>query len=346
MKIAIVQNSDRSGNVIGRFGQPCPEKYGRTTIQRVLSALQSGGHEVRLIEGDTTMFDTLRAFMPPVDGRPGGLVMNMAYGIQGDSRYTHVPAMLEMAGVPYTGATPTGHALALDKKVTKDLIRSLGVATPAYTLMRQAKDPCDLRFPLIVKPRHESTSYGVRLVTTRAELREAVEAVVSAYRQDVLVEEYIDGREFCVGLLGNHPLRCLPVVEQDFGGRDVQMLTKGDKFHKTPEEPVKRCPAPIKTSLQRLMFEMSRATFRACQLRDYARADLRIDKRGQPFMLEINSMASLGAGGSFVLAASHIGLDYDALVLRIVDEAHRRYFGVPAPRPTAVEELSLNVATP
>lgn len=330
MKIAVVHNSRRTG-VIGNFGRPCPEKYGAKTIKRVVAALEGAGHTVRLIEGDKTLLAELEAFMPPLDGHPGGIVMNMAYGIQGDGRYTHVPGMLEMAGVPYTGAGPTGHALALDKVVTKDLIRCAGVPTPGYTVMRNAADDCDLRFPLIVKPRHESTSFGLRLVTTREELEEAVMAVTATYLQDALVEEYVDGREFCVALLGNDPLHCLPVVEQDFGDRHSRLLTKADKYHKTEQEPVKRCPAPIGAALEQQLHEISVATFRACRLNDYARVDIRVDREGTPYVLEINSMASLGPGGSYVCAAAAAGLDYDALVSRIVDEAHTRYFGVPVP---------------
>jgi D-alanine-D-alanine ligase len=330
MKIAVVHNGQSTG-VIAVFGRPCPEKYGMKTVRLVERALEAAGHTVAVCEGDKTLLATLEAFMPPEQGQPTGLVMNMAYGIQGDGRYTHVPAMLEMAGIPYTGAAPTGHALALDKMVTKDLIRCAGVPTAPAAVMSAPSDPCHLRFPLIVKPRHESTSLGLRLVATRAELEEAVAAVTSTYRQDALVEEYLEGREFCVGLLGNAPVECLPVVEQDFGDRDLRLLTKADKYHKGTQEPVKRCPAPIPESLRRRLNDMSVATFRACGLRDYARVDLRLDAAGEPQVLEINSMASLGAGGSYVRAAAAAGLDYGALVQRIVDEAHMRCYGVPAP---------------
>ena len=200
-----------------------------------------------------------------------------------------------------------------------------------WIVQRTPADPCSLRFPLIVKPRHESTSFGLRLVHSRAELEDAVVAITSTYLQDALVEEYIEGREFCVALLGNDPVQCLPVVEQDFGDRDSHLLTKADKYHKVNQEPVKRCPAPISACLRQRLFEISIATFQACHLRDYARVDIRLNKEGDPFVLEINSMASLGPGGSYVCAAAAAGLDYDALVRRIVDEAHTRYFGVPAP---------------
>ena len=330
MKVAVVQNRD-SGGVIQHFGRPCSEKYGEKTIRLVADSLSDGGHEVLVCEGDKSLIPVLENFMPPAaDGLPGGMVFNMAYGIQGDCRYTHVPAMLEMAGVPYTGSTPLGHALALDKVVTKDLLVQAGLPTPRYRVMVTAKEGIDdLRFPLVVKPRHESTSFGLTLVNERAELAAAVRAIVEAYQQAALVEEYIEGREFCVGLLGNDDLECLPVIEQDFAGCDVHMMTYAYKFHNSTREPRKLCPAPIDRAAEKALHDIAAATFRACHCRDYARVDFRMDETGRLYVLEINSMASLGAGGSYVAAAMAAGYTYTSLVNRILGVAHRRYFGVP-----------------
>jgi D-alanine-D-alanine ligase len=333
VKIAIVRNS-AAGRPIHRFGQPSPEVYAEKTIVAVAEALRGEGHDASVCEGDTTLFASLARLMPPgPQGQPTGMVVNMSYGIQGECRYTHVPAMLEMAGIPYTGSGPFGHALALDKVVTKKLMIDAGIPTPRYAVMRSGADERgDLRFPLVVKPKHESTSFGLRLVHDRAELASAVDAVVTQYRQDALVEEYIDGREVCAALLGNEPMEWLPLVEQDFRGRARRIMTWEDKFHKVVDEPGKICPAPLDEELARRIREISLATFRACHCRDYARVDIRIDAAGSPYVLEINSMASLGASGSYVLAARSAGYSFTTLVGRIVDVAHARYFGVPAPR--------------
>lgn len=281
--------------------------------------------------------------MPPCeDARPAGMVFNMAYGIQGECRYTHVPAMLEMAGVPYTGSSPLGHALALDKVVTKDLIRAAGIPTPNYKVMtRFDQQPLALRFPVIVKPRHESTSFGLRLAFDREQLKEAVALIVEQYQQEALVEEYIDGREICVALLGNEDMEFLPLVEQEFGDREQRIVTWEDKLHKTPVETGKICPAPVSEELAERLQCISLATFRACHCRDYARVDIRIDPDGNPYVLEINSMASLGGTGSYVLAASIAGYSFAALVNRILDVAHLRYFGIPAPRDTPATQPCL-----
>ncbi|MBN1910881.1 MAG: ATP-grasp domain-containing protein [Pirellulales bacterium] len=333
MKIALVWNNGTS-RVVNWFGQPCPEKYGQLSVDRVAEGLREAGHEVEVIQGDANLLDELDRFFPrQIDGQmPDGMVFNMAYGIQGDCRYTHVPAALEMAGVPYTGSSPMGHALALDKVITKVLIREAGVPTPRWLVAASADvEPGDLRFPLIVKPRHESTSFGLRVVHDVEALRDAVENVVTQFSQDALVEEFISGREVCIGLLGNAPPECLPPVELDFAGRDLLAFTWEDKTHKRLDEPRKICPASLPDELTSRLREMAVATFQACHCRDYARVDFRIDPSGNPYVLEINSMASLGGGASFVLAAKTAGHTFSSLVDRIVQVAHQRHLTIPVP---------------
>jgi D-alanine-D-alanine ligase len=115
MKIAIVYNRE-SRAVINLFGLPNREKYGLGTIKAITNALKKGGHQVKSFEGDKNLIQNLEAFMPSViTGERPGLVFNLSYGIQGKARYTHVPGMLEMLGVPYVGSSPDTHALALDK---------------------------------------------------------------------------------------------------------------------------------------------------------------------------------------------------------------------------------------
>ncbi|MER9356317.1 ATP-grasp domain-containing protein [Mesorhizobium sp. M0514] len=218
MRIAVVWNDDDRG-VINRFGQPCPEAYDRETIESVAAALQEGGHETLLCGTNKSMFATPDRFMAPeCQTRPLGLVFNMAYGIQGEWRLTHVPAMLEMAGSRTLESGPLEHGLALDKVITKRLIRDRGLPTPNFRVMRHGTESTgELRFPMIVKPRHESDSCGVQLVHEAAQLRQALEVIVTRFAQDALVEEYIEGREIWVALLGNEKLEVLPLVEQDFG---------------------------------------------------------------------------------------------------------------------------------
>ncbi|MBB4188772.1 D-alanine-D-alanine ligase [Sinorhizobium terangae] len=332
MRVAVVWNDDRTG-VVNRFGQSSPEAYDRDTVECVVAALQESGHEPLLCEADKGLLATLERFMPPdLQARPSGMVFNMTYGIQGECRLTHVPAMLEMAGVPYTGSSPLGHALALDKVITKRLIRDCGVPTPNFQVMRRSTDSIGaLRFPLVVKPRHESSSFGLQLVHEPSQLREAVDLVVARYQQDALVEEYIEGREFCVALLGNEEPEVLPLLEQDFGDRETRLVTWEAKYIEAQELPL-ICPAQIESKLAKIVRDISVATFHACACRDYARVDLRVDRFGQPFVLEINSMPRLGTHGTYVLTATTAGYSFSNMINRILDVAHTRYFGIGIPK--------------
>ncbi|MER9877442.1 ATP-grasp domain-containing protein [Mesorhizobium sp. M0195] len=328
MRVAVVWNYDHTG-VINRFGQPSPEFDDREAVESVVTALQEGGHETLLCEGDKGLFATLEQFMPSdPQARPSGIVFNMANGIQGECPDTHVPAMLEMAGIPYTGPSPLGHGLALDKVITKRLIRDRGVPTPNFRVMRTGTESTgDLRFPVIVKPSQQYISLGLQLVHEPAQLRQAVELTVSQYTQDALVEEYIDGREITVALLGNEECEVLPLVELDFGDRETRLFTKGRAAPALP----RICPAQMGSRLETVLRDISVATFRACKCRDYARVDLRIDHAGQPFVLEINPNPGLRPTGLYSLAATTAGYSYSSLVNRILGIAHTRYFGVGIP---------------
>ncbi|MER9567344.1 ATP-grasp domain-containing protein [Mesorhizobium sp. M0571] len=335
MRVAVVRNRDFTG-VINRFGQPLPqppEPYPERDSDSVVPALQEGGHEVLLCEGDKGLLTTLERFMPPdSQARPSGFVFNLAHGIQGESYFSHVPAMLEMAGVPYTGPSPLGHELANDKVVTKILIRDRGVPTPNFRVMRRGTEGTgDLRFPVVVKPLRGGDSLGLQLVYEPAELKQAVEVIVEQYAQDALVEEYIDGREISVPLLGNEELEVLPLVEQDFGDRATRLMTWEAKYVAAAAAS-KICPAQIGNGLATVLRDISIATFRACQCRDYARVDIRIDRSGQPFVLEINANPSLTTGSSYCAAANTAGYSYSSLINRILDVAHARYFGTSVPQ--------------
>ncbi|RJT24075.1 ATP-grasp domain-containing protein [Mesorhizobium waimense] len=329
MRVAVVWNHNRTG-VINRFGQPCPEGYPTGKIvESVVAALQEVGHETLLLEGDKYLLAALEQWLPPDPRtRPSGMVFNYTEGIQGEHRYTHVPAMLEMAGVPYTGSSPLGHGVMQDKVITKRLIRDSGVPTPNFRVMRRGTESTDdLRFPLIVKPRLEDSSLGLQLIHEPAQLRHAVEMVAAQYVQDALVEEYIEGREVAVALLGNEELEVLPLVELDFGDRETRLFSWDEKIMSVAAPPP-ICPAQIDDGLATALRNISVATFRACQCRDFARIDLRINRSGEPFVLEINPMPGLGTGSFFALAAENAGISYSNLINRIIDVAHTRYFGV------------------
>ncbi|KAB2952708.1 ATP-grasp domain-containing protein [Heliorestis acidaminivorans] len=330
MKIAIVYNRD-SQAVINLFGIPNREKYGLKTIQMIRDAIKQGGFQVKTFEGDKNLISNLEDFMPSViSGERPGLVFNLSYGIQGRARYTHVPGILEMLGIPYVGSGPETQAIALDKVVTKVILMHKGLPTPRFCVLEKADSPLteDLSYPLIVKPKDESISLGLRIVHNEEELRAGVANIYEMFQAPTLVEEYIEGREINVGLLGNDPVQALPPVELDFGEGE-QIFSYEDKMEISGRKVRKICPANLSEAEIERLQKLAIDAFKALGCFDAARVDFRLDKDGNPYILEINSLPSLGENASYVFGAQHIGLDYNALVNKLVEVAAQRYFGHP-----------------
>ncbi|MFW6284802.1 MAG: M20/M25/M40 family metallo-hydrolase [Bacillota bacterium] len=328
MKIAIVYNRE-SQAVINLFGLPNKEKYGMKTINLVKTALMEEGHQVRTFEGDKNIIRNLETFMPRViSGERPGLVFNLSYGIQGRGRYMHIPGILEMLGIPYVGSSPETHAIALDKVITKMILLQRGIPTPRFSVLETPEDRLQepLRYPLIVKPKSEAVSYGLRIVHNEAELMAGVENIYSEFKSPTLVEEYIDGREVNVGLLGNNPVRALPPLELVFTVGE-KIFTFEDKTKQTNKRVESVCPANLPEALSEKLQQLAIKTFNALGCFDSARVDFRIDKDGNPYVLEVNSMASLGGNASYVKAAAVNGLPYNKLVQTIIQVATERYFG-------------------
>jgi len=332
VRIAVVYNRE-SQNVINLFGVPNREKLVLRSLQSIERALKKGGHQVALIEGDKDLIDKLEDFMPRVvKGELPGLVFNVSYGIQGQSRYTHVPSILEMLGIPYLASGPLAHSLALDKVVTKMILRQHGLPTPDFAVMDDHTSPApDLEFPLIVKPKNEAVSFGLKIVNNEAELRGAAEVIRREYAQPVLVERYIKGREINVALMGNRPPEALPPVELVFGDEGPDIYTFEDKTHKSGREVKLVCPAPVSERLSGYAREIAREAFSALGCYDCARVDMRLDAEEQLYILEVNSLPGMSENGSYATAARQAGMDYAAFVNRLVETASARYFGMPQP---------------
>ncbi|MCG2714929.1 MAG: ATP-grasp domain-containing protein [Candidatus Marinimicrobia bacterium] len=324
MKVAIVYNRNMS-NVINKFGMQNKEIYNPATIKKVSKALEDGGHNVEAIDGDMHVIERIENFMPRIlEGERMGIVFNMAYGIQGESRYTHIPSMLEMLGIPYVGSSPSGHALALDKVITKIILQKHNVPTPNFWVFSDPFDDLEaVQYPAIIKPKMEAVSYGLSIVHNSDQLKEAIDNIIKEFNQPALVEQFIRGREFAIGLLGNNPIESFPVLEIDLENNPDAIQTLENKSS-NPRQKI--CPADLPDEKSKEMTQLSVKAFKALQLRDFARVDIRMDENGNIFILEINSMASLGGTSSYPYAASKVGYDFKALVNKILDVAALRYF--------------------
>ena len=333
MKIAVVYNRD-SQNVINLFGLPNQERIGLATIKRLTEALRRGGHQVTAIEADKELIAKLESFMPRVvKGERPGMVFNVSYGLQGQARYAHVPSILEMIGIPYVASGPLGHSLALDKVVTKMILRQNNIPTPDFVVLNTPEDSVadDLPYPMIVKPKNEAVSFGLAVVHDERELRESAQVIFDRFRQPVLAEQYIEGREVNVGLLGNAPPEPFPPVTLSFGTDGPQIYTYEDKTGRSGRTIQPVCPAPISDELTAQAQEIAVRAFSVLGLHDCARVDMRMDADDNFYVLEVNSLPSLGEHGSYLVGAAHVGMDFAAFVNRLVEVASARYFGTPQP---------------
>ena len=327
MRIVVVRNTPQA-KVLRRRGRQNREFYRESDIEAVRDALVAGGHEVDILEADATLIETLggRHALPDGTFPDDLLVFNLAYGIQGECRYTHVPALLEMLGLPYLCSGPRAHTICLDKYLTKVLIDRAGLPTPAFQLLTSPAEPLDegLTYPLVVKPQFESTSFGMRVVENRADLGSAVAAILTDFAQPVLVEAFVDGREVNCGLLGNDPPIPLPVLEIDFG--EAIGMQRVATFEAKRDRIVGHiCPADLPPDLMRTVQDLAVRTFQTLGCSDCARVDFRIDAAGRPWILELNSMAAIHPDGSYFHAARTLGWTYPEMIDRLLQFALTRY---------------------
>jgi D-alanine-D-alanine ligase len=289
------------------------------TINSIRDALESYGHVVVPVEATAELPRQLMD--SPVD-----LVFNIAEGVSGRNREAAVPALCELMGIPYTGSDAATLSIALDKALSKRVLRQHGILTPEFQVMETGRERLSpkMKFPLIVKPNQEGSSKGVSahasVVDDEEGLRAVVRELLEKYRQPALIEYYIAGREFTVGLLGDKRPRVLPPMEIIFLDKanprpvyDYQIKQEWEK-HVYYQCPAKLTPAELKS-----MERIARETFVALDCRDVARVDLRMDEAGDIYVLEVNPLPGLTPGYSdLCLIANAANIDYRMLIGEIL----------------------------
>jgi D-alanine-D-alanine ligase len=296
------------------------------TLQAIREAIASYGHEVIDLEATSDL--PLQLASTPVD-----VVFNIAEGFKGRNRESQVPALLELLDIPYTGSDPAALSVSLDKALAKRMVRTHGILTPDYLVMHTGKErlPKELsRFPLLVKPVAEGTSKGVTrksIVNDEGELREKAREMIAKYRQAALVEQYVAGREFTVGLLGERRPRVLPPMEIVF--LDASDPTPIYSFELKQEwNDLVRYEVPARLTPRELdrLEKAARECFAALGCRDVARIDFRMNAEGHLYFIESNPLPGLTPGWSdLVLIAQAAGIEYRALIGEILSFAIRRY---------------------
>ena len=300
------------------------------TIQAIKSALETSGSAVELYEATEELPVRLLHQRPDI-------VFNIAEGIRGRGREAQVPAILSFLNIPFTGSDETTMCIAMDKALTKRLVASYGITTPKYRLVKYSDglaaaaslSDTELAYPIIVKPNIEGSSKGISnlsIVENSAQLKQVLAEKMSVYKQDMLLEEYISGREFTVGILGKPgALRVFPPMEIIFK----------DKAHSIYSYYVKRnfrqfvrydCPPAISAELTKEIESAAETIYLALECRDLARMDFRLSHDGQLHFIETNPLPGLAPGYSdFPMITEFCGMDYSALILNILDSAMSRY---------------------
>ncbi len=295
------------------------------TIDSIAQALEAGGNRVKKI-------GNVNHLLSQIDDLDVDIVFNIAEGHYGRNRESQVPLLLEMKNIPFVGGDALTLGVTLDKIIAKKCFIADGIPTPRYF---DAKDTDDLEklntigFPLIAKCRFEGSSKGLSRrsrVENYAELKEQVDLISKVYKQSAIVEEFIRGTEFTVGVLGNEKPEALAVVQVQLEGK----LNLGDDFYtfsrlQRPEMVVYVCPTKISKKLNDELQELAIQAYKSVDCRDFGRVDFRVDEKGRPYVLEINPLPCLSKEDVFYIAPKAMGVSYDEMINRILAYGLERY---------------------
>lgn len=319
MKIAVLTNLKKDApESLTKISQRTDDLDHWITVEKIIHAFEGAGHEARYIPGEIRYIQEILAFNPDI-------CFNFSEGHFGTSREAQIPAILDAYEIPYTGSGVLGMSLSHDKAIAKRMFRGAGLPTPASILINDPyKIPkANLRYPLFVKPASEGSSIGINenaVVHNETELKKQVEWVWNLVKSAVLVEEYIQGREFSIGVVGNE---VLPIIE---------IITPtgfySNSLKKNENDLYCVCPALLDKNTTRKLKEIAIRGMECLNIHDFCRMDLRLDSKQNPYILEINPLPNLHPDprdGFLILAANAAGWSYEQLVNRILLAALKRY---------------------
>ena len=268
------------------------------TIEKIVQAFEAGGHRVKRI-------GNVHQLLSQLDNLNVDIVFNICEGTVGRNRESQVPMLLELKGIPYAGADALTLGITLDKVVAKKIFISEGIPTARYFVAESTQDlekQNTIGYPLIVKTIHEGSSKGISQdsrVESLEGLKRQVHLINTVYKQPALCEEFIQGTEFTVAVLGNEPPQAMPIVQVSIDG-DTNL---GDEFYtferisSTTLQYV--CPAKISAELTRKIQDLAVRVYKCVGCRDLGRVDFRVDREGNPYVLEINPLPILDPSHTF-----------------------------------------------
>lgn len=308
-------------NAIPDLAAECEEEE---TVEMLSSSLARLGKRVMLFPHKPDLLERLDEARPDI-------VFNIAEGWAGRNRESLIPALLELLDIPYTGSDALTLGIALDKAMAKRVVSTAGVRTPRYMKISSMEDlsSVDMEFPVFVKPNYEGSSKGIRNSSRVREIDDLIAKakwILDTYAQPAIVEEFLPGREFTVGIIGNGRPHVLPIMEVCPGDREAA----DDEFiysYETKSGNLERfrVPAPIPERLASEITDMAVSVFEVIECRDVARIDFRLDEEGRPHFLEINPLPGLSKVSLLPLQARAAQIGYDDLVKWILTSAWSRY---------------------
>ncbi|HHY75979.1 MAG TPA: ATP-grasp domain-containing protein [Firmicutes bacterium] len=291
------------------------------TRDAVLKSLEELGHDASVVEAGPAMLLEIETLGPDV-------ILNLATGYRSKKDQANIAAILEMSGIPFTGASSHGHVVGLYKHVAKMAMEAAGIRTPPFQVVLGKEDlrrdlTRGLKLPAIVKPAAEGASLGITeesVVSTAEGAARVAARLIDEFGPPVLIEEFIPGREFTVALLGYPSLRALPVQEIIF--------KEGDLFSykvKRLDSVTVKCPAEVPEDLARLLQDAAVRSAAAVGCRDFARVDIRLSDGGVPYVLEVNTLPGLIPDYSeYPRIAAKAGLTYTDIVKTLIQAAAER----------------------
>lgn len=291
-------------------------------------------HNVTLIEANNDAFLKLKELKPDI-------VFNFAEGLTGVNRESHIPAMLEMLQIPYSGSDALTLGICLDKSRAKEILTYHKIPNAKFLVANRVEDikNTSFDFPLIVKPISEGSSKGIfssSFVKNTKELEDEINRILISYNQPALIEEFLPGREFTVAVLGNgEEAEALPIIEiryEDFPQDVVPLYSYEAKWILDTKEnnfDVFECPAKLDSNLENKIKDTVLRAYNVLSCKDWSRIDVRLDKNGIPNIIEINPLPGImpdpNENSSFPKAARAAGLTYNQLIQNALYAAAKRY---------------------
>lgn len=318
MKIAIVTDKPRVEFLPGEEGLQEDEQQ-KVTMKYIKEAL-SDKYEVINLTMDHDLIKN-------INNEHVDLVFNLCNGIQGEASLSQLPSLLEYEDIAYTGSAPLGHGLAYNKIYSGKIFKASNIPTPGFTYVNSVEEIEDnnLKFPLLVKPKDEGSSRGIQddsLTYDKESMINKVKEGLKLYNPPIMIMEYIDGREFTVGVIGNgEDTRILPILEIDFSKlpKGLNKIYSFEVKFEHGNDTIYHIPARIDEVTRKNIEKIAIDAFKSLGLRDYARVDIRL-RDGQPYVIEINSLPGLDKNNSDICKMAYSAdIKYDQLIKEIVD---------------------------